>query len=89
MTVTFRPLSYALGAEALGLDITSEISVKEWDELHDGFLRYGVLLIRGQRIDRNQHLDFSRRFGKLDRHESLPLDRLSEIPELLAVSKSK
>ena len=86
MSITFRPLSYALGAEVSGLDISSEISVKDWDALHDGFLRYGVLLIRGQRIDRNQHLAFSRRFGKLDRHESLPLDRLPEIPELLMVT---
>lgn len=86
MTVELRPLSYALGAEVRGLDLTRPCSDADWQAVHAAFLQYGVLLFRGQKITREQHIAFSRRFGELDRHESLPLDRDATHPELLMVS---
>jgi taurine dioxygenase len=86
MTIEVRPLSYALGAEVRGLDLTSPCSDPDWRAVHPAFLQYGVLLFRGQKITREQHIAFSRRFGELDRHESLPLDRDGTHPELLMVS---
>lgn len=89
MTIQFRPLSFALGAEVLGLSLQSALSDADWESVHQGFLQYGVLLIRGQSISREQHIAFSRRFGALDEHESLPMDRDATFPELLMVTNDQ
>ncbi|HYF18533.1 MAG TPA: TauD/TfdA family dioxygenase [Ramlibacter sp.] len=86
MTIQLRPLSYALGAEVRGVDITQPLRDADWQAVHQAFLRHGVLLVRGQRLTRAQHIAFSRRFGELDCHESLPMDRSPEHPELLMVT---
>jgi len=86
MTIELRPLSHALGAEIRGLDLTKAVPGDQWKAVHEAFLRYGVLVFRGHSITREQHIAFSRRFGELDRHESLPLDRDPEHPELLRVT---
>ncbi|HEX6318879.1 MAG TPA: TauD/TfdA family dioxygenase [Burkholderiales bacterium] len=86
MAIEFHSLSYALGAEVQGLDIRRPVSGADWEAVHQGFLKYGVLLFRGQRLTREQHIAFSRLFGELDRHESLPLDRDPQHPELLMVT---
>lgn len=86
MPIEVRPLSYALGAEIRGLDLASPCSKQDWQEIHKAFLQYGILLFRGQRITREQHIAFSRNFGELDRHESLPLDRDPKYNELLMVT---
>jgi len=86
MTIELRPLSHALGAEIRGLDLTKAVPGDQWKAVHEAFLKYGVLVFRGHSITREQHIAFSRRFGELDRHESLPLDRDPEHPELLRVT---
>jgi taurine dioxygenase len=86
VTIQLRPLSYALGAEVLGLDITRPVADDDWAAVHDAFLGHGVLLFRGQRLTREQHIAFSRRFGELDRHDSLPRDRDATHPQLLMVT---
>lgn len=86
MTIELRPLSYALGAEVRGLDLREPCSDADWQAVHAAFLAHGVLLFRGRKITREQHIAFSRRFGTLDRHESLPLDRDATHPELLMVT---
>jgi len=86
MTIELRPLSYSLGAEVRGLDLANPCSDADWRSVHSAFLEHGVLLFRGQKITREQHIAFSRRFGELDGHASLPLDRDGTHPELLMVT---
>ena len=86
MPITVRPLSYALGAEIQGVDLSQTLSNSEFDQIHRTFLEKGILLFRKQKITREQHIAFSRRFGELDRHDSLPRDRHPEYPELLLVT---
>jgi len=86
MSISFRPLSYALGAEVLGADLSGQLGNEDFASIHDGFLRHGVLLFRNQHLTREQHIAFSRRFGELDRHDNLPRDRHPEYPELLMVT---
>jgi taurine dioxygenase len=86
MPIELIPLSYALGAEVRGVDLAEPVPDEAQAALRRAFLAHGVLLFRGQRIDRPRHLAFSRIFGELDRHESLPLDRDAEFPELLMVT---
>jgi len=86
MTIAIRRLSNALGAEITGIDLSQPMSESIFGNIHNAFLQYGVLLFRDQNITREQHIDFSRRFGELDDHTSLPLDRHPDYPELLMVT---
>ena len=86
MSITVRPLSYALGAEIQGVDLSQPLSNSEFDQIHRTFLESGILLFRKQKITREEHIAFSRRFGELDRHDNLPRDRHPDYPELLLVT---
>jgi taurine dioxygenase len=86
MSLSFRPLSHALGAEVQGIDLSQPLSNSEFDQIHRTFLERGILLFRDQKITREQHIAFSRRFGELDRHDNLPRDRHPDYPELLLVT---
>ena len=88
MTFNVRPLSYALGAELVGVDITKQMGEAEFGAVYRAFLDHGILLLRNQKITREQHIDFSRRFGELDRHDALPSDRHPDHPELLMVTSA-
>ncbi len=86
MSHSFRPLSHALGSEVQGVDLAKSLSNSEFDQIHRKFLESGILLFRDQEITREQHIAFSRRFGELDNHDSLPRDRHPDYPELLLVT---
>ena len=86
MTIEFKPLSFSLGAEVLGLKIKDSPSKEQIELVRAGFLKYGILLFRDQHISREQHIGFSKLFGELDQHESLPRDRHPDYSELLMVT---
>jgi len=86
MAVTIRRLSNALGAEVQVVNLCKTLSNSEFDQIHRAFLDHGILLFRDQEITREQHIAFSRRFGELDNHDSLPRDRHPDYPELLMVT---
>jgi len=86
MGLKIRRLSYALGAEICDIDVAAPMSETSFGEIYQAFLQYGILLFRNQNISREQHIELSRRFGPLDRHDSLPRDRHRDYPELLMVT---
>lgn len=86
MSLKLRKLSHALGAQVCGVDLAAPMSEAEFGDIYQAFLDHGILLFRDQDITREQHIQFSRRFGELDRHESLPRDRHPLHPELLLVT---
>lgn len=85
MHVDIRPLSDALGAEIIGLDLSQPIDDGTFEKVHRAHLEHLVLVFRDQRITPQQQIDFSRRFGPLDQH---PADDavLPDLPEILLVS---
>jgi len=86
MALKLRKLSYPLGAEVCDIDVGAPMSEGAFGEIYKAFLDHGILLFRGQNITREQHIEFSRRFGELDRHDALPRDRHPQYPELLLVT---
>jgi len=60
-----RPTGVALGAEIRGVDLT-QISEQDFADIHHAWLDHQVLLFRGQNLDDEQLIAFSRRFGELD-----------------------
>ena len=86
MALKLRKLSHALGAEVCDVDVSQPMSETVFGEIYQAFLTYGILLFRDQDITREQHIEFSRRFGELDRHDALPRDRHPTFPEILLVT---
>jgi taurine dioxygenase len=86
MTLRLRKLSYALGAEVCDINVAQPMGERQFGEIYKAFLDHGILLFRNQDITREQHIEFSGRFGELDRHEALPRDRHPQYPELLMVT---
>ena len=60
-----RPLSPALGAEVLGLDVAQPPSAPLVAALQAALDTFGVLLVRDQHLDPAQHVAFSRALGPL------------------------
>ena len=52
MAISFRPLSYALGAEVIGVDLAKPVDDDQFAQIHKAFLDNGILLFRNQRISR-------------------------------------
>jgi len=86
MAVKLRRRSKALGATICDVDIAKPMSESTFGENHRVVLDHGILLLRNQNISHEQHIEFSRRFGELDDHKSLPRDRHPDHPELLLPS---
>jgi len=86
MSLQFVPLSYTLGVEVRGADLTRPLPDEQFQAIHRQLLDHnGLLLVRGQSLTREQHVAFSRRFGDLDTHDAVPLDRDRQFPEVLLV----
>ncbi len=60
------PLAERLGADVHDLDLSKPLSGPQVAELRELWTRRGVLRFRGQRLDDEQLMSFSRRFGELD-----------------------
>jgi taurine dioxygenase len=80
-----RRFDAPLGAEVVGLDISSGLSRAEFEQIHQAHLDHHVLVFRDQRITPQQQIDFSRRFGPLQIHV-LHQFQLAGHPEILVVS---
>jgi taurine dioxygenase len=81
-----RPLSYALGAEILDIDLTEDLDDAVIEAIEDVWNEHHILLFRGQKLTPDTHIAFSRRFGDLDRHDATPFYRLEGYPELLEIT---
>lgn len=82
--IDVRPISGALGAELLGVDL-SRLTDDAFEEVHRALLQYSVIFFRGQDMDPEQHKAFGRRFGELNVHPVY--EPLPGHPEILPVIK--
>jgi len=94
MALAIRKISYALGAEVTGIDLSKPLDDEIFDQVRRAFLEHQVLLFRGQRLTREQHIAFSRRFGELVKNQGGAVDNqefnAQEFPEIYVVlSKPK
>jgi taurine dioxygenase len=63
-TLDIRPLSGALGAEILGIDLAHDVSDDTIAAIRAAWLEHLVIFFRDQRLDPAQFLEFARRFGE-------------------------
>lgn len=87
MRLQIRRLSYTLGAEIIGIDIRQPLDDQSVSEIHAAFLEHCILLFRGQPLTREQHIAFSRRFGRLEEIADYRVKvRIPEYPEISLVT---
>lgn len=79
-------LSNAFGIEILGTNLQDALSDETIAEIRRLWNENGIVLLRGQDITPQQLIDYSRRFGALDQHETLAPFRHPEHPELFVLS---
>ncbi len=80
-----HPASSALGAEILGIDLRERQSPGTIAAMRDALNEHSLLLFRDQDISPDQHVAFSRRFGKLE-HHVLAEYLLPDHPEIYVLS---
>ena len=64
-TPTVRPLTSAVGAEISGVDV-ARLTDAQFKVIEAAWYAHSALLIRGQQLDDDDLIAFSRRFGELD-----------------------
>jgi taurine dioxygenase len=82
--MVIRPLQGQFAAEIIGLRLPVDDAT--FAAVEAAWTRHPLLVFRDLEMTPEQHIAFSRRFGELDRHESLPSDRHPDYPELLLVT---
>ena len=80
-----RRLSYGIGAEIKGLDLTQPLEHSTVTAVRQAWLDHQILLIRGQAITPNQHKDFTSHFGRQAKYP-LAHYRHPDHPEIFLLS---
>ena len=83
-----RPFDAPCGAEVIGLDLSRPLSDADFARIHRAHLDHHVLVFREMAITPQQQVEFSRRFGPLQRHV-LSNFALPGHPEVLVISNIK
>ncbi len=84
-SLDIRPLAAPVGAEVRGLPLSEPLRAETLATLHRALLRYQLLIFPEQQLDDEQHLEFSRHWGKLQLHV-LDQYRHSGRPEILWIT---
>jgi taurine dioxygenase len=61
------PTGGPLGADIVGIDLSRPLADDTFQRIHEAWMRYQVLRFRGQKLTKDDLLQFSRRFGELDK----------------------
>ncbi len=86
MKLSIRRLSYGVGAEILGLDLTRPLSADVVAALRAAWSEHCILLVRDQALTPAQHMAFSARFGELDDHANLYKYRHPDFAEIFVIT---
>ncbi|MBT8389496.1 MAG: taurine dioxygenase [Altererythrobacter sp.] len=79
-----RPMTPAIGAEILNVDLGSENIGDSIPSIRAALLKHGVIFFRDQELTQEQHIAFARHFGELEVHPATPKDQPN--PEVLRIA---
>lgn len=77
MTLAVKPLSPALGAEILGVDLRQDLSAATIAEIIEAWHQHLVLLFRGQSLTEDDQIRFAQHFGALQKR-TRPTEAINE-----------
>jgi taurine dioxygenase len=81
-SISISPLTPIIGAEISEVDLKTCTS-EQAAEIRAALLEHQVLFFRDQQLSREEHIDFSRRFGDLEIHPATP--KSQPYPEVLHI----
>ena len=80
-----KPYSPVLGAEVYGIDLTQPLSNQQHADIHDAFLKYGVLFFKQQQpLHPDQHIALGKGFGELHIHPA-KIPTVDGYPEIIRI----
>lgn len=79
-----RPMTPAIGAEILGIDLGAPDIADSIPQIRAALLKHGVIFFRDQDLTQEQHIAFARHFGELEIHPATPEDQPN--PEVLRIA---
>ena len=65
-SIAVRPVSTAVGAEILGLDLADTLPDATVDAIRNALFQHGVVFFRDQKLTPEQHVAFAERFGVIN-----------------------
>ena len=80
-----RPLTTAMGAEILGVDLSQPLDDATWGAILKAFHDHLVIFFRDQSLTPERQLDFARRFGRLEEYPFV--HGIDGHPELIEIVK--
>ncbi|MEE1878186.1 TauD/TfdA dioxygenase family protein [Altererythrobacter litoralis] len=83
-TLDVLPMTPAIGAEILNIDLGAPDIGARVPEIRAALLKYGVIFFRDQKLTQEQHIAFARQFGELEIHPATPKDQPN--PEVLRIA---
>ncbi|MGQ7828837.1 TauD/TfdA dioxygenase family protein [Altererythrobacter sp. Z27] len=83
-TLDVRPMTPAIGAEILNIDLGASDIGALVPQIRAALLKYGVIFFRDQQLTQEQHIAFARQFGELEIHPATPKDQPN--PEVLRIA---
>jgi alpha-ketoglutarate-dependent 2,4-dichlorophenoxyacetate dioxygenase len=84
-SVSVSPRDDGIGAEISGIDLSQSLSSEAFAAINKGFEQYRLLVFRGQDLSVKQQVDFSERFGRLEKFPD-PKDQAEGYETVLRVS---
>jgi taurine dioxygenase len=85
--IKVRPLNGFIGAEIEGIDLRRPLTPDQFQIVHDAFVQYEVIVLRGQDITVDRQMAFGALFGELSIHPFSP--NLADKPEVIILDYSK
>ena len=82
-TIQVKPLTKRIGAEIFGVDLTTPLSNRQVEEVHDSLMQHQVVFFRDQPIDHESHKRLGRYFGELMIHSGVA--GLPDHPEIVEI----
>jgi alpha-ketoglutarate-dependent 2,4-dichlorophenoxyacetate dioxygenase len=79
MPLSIHPISPTFAAEVRDIDLRAPISKDDVAAIDAGMDRYGVLVFRGQDIDDDQQMVFTKNFGAIERAEGGNITKQHEL----------
>lgn len=83
-SLDIRPMTPAVGAEILGIDLAASNIADYIPAIRAALLKRGVIFFRDQDLTQEQHIGFTRHFGELEIHPATPKDQAN--PEVLRIA---
>lgn len=71
MGITIYPVTSDFAAEVGDIDLSQPLADADFAAIRAAFLKYAVLVFPGQNLTPQQHLDFSARFGPVEKERTL------------------